>query len=209
LTGIIAYASIPDQNGVIHGCYNTARGTLRVIDTATQTCNAGAETAVQWNQTGQVGPIGPTGPVGPTGLQGSPGESGLPHVYFASGRGTVVNNVGCVPGPGCGEVFFELAPPVNLPTGSYVAQAQITAAGGDPVKCTIENTVRTVFPVTDPDAPLGTSYTPVGTVTMTSAFNLPNGGVPSLLCEPSNLNNQTAATTVEAELLVTQVASAN
>ena len=32
--GALAYASIPDANGVIHGCYTVKGGALRVIDTA-------------------------------------------------------------------------------------------------------------------------------------------------------------------------------
>jgi len=53
----IAVASIPDSNGVIHGCYLTSgnpnvRGALRVIDTdAGQTCGSG-ETAISWDQQG-------------------------------------------------------------------------------------------------------------------------------------------------------------
>lgn len=65
--GIIAYASIPDANGVIHGCYKKSGGTLRVIDDATSQCDSRAETAIQWSQTGPQGPQGPTGPQGPAG----------------------------------------------------------------------------------------------------------------------------------------------
>lgn len=60
----IALATIPDSGGVIHGCYDTESGDLRVID-----LNAGAkcskkETAVSWNQTGPQGATGPAGPPG-------------------------------------------------------------------------------------------------------------------------------------------------
>jgi hypothetical protein len=33
VAGGIAYATIPDAGGVIHGCYQKNQGTLRVIDT--------------------------------------------------------------------------------------------------------------------------------------------------------------------------------
>jgi hypothetical protein len=50
--GGIAYATIPDASGVIHGCYKNSNGALRVIDTdAGATCN-GSETPLTWNQTG-------------------------------------------------------------------------------------------------------------------------------------------------------------
>jgi hypothetical protein len=45
----IAYASIPDPSGVIHGCRNNASGLLRVIDSATSSCNP-SETALNWVQ---------------------------------------------------------------------------------------------------------------------------------------------------------------
>jgi hypothetical protein len=68
-----AWAAIPDSDGVIHGCYNTKHGDLRVIDTETgQACDE-LETALPWNQTGPQGPQGEQGPEGPQGPQGLPG----------------------------------------------------------------------------------------------------------------------------------------
>jgi hypothetical protein len=78
----IAYASIPDANGVIHGCYSKPSsnieppGTLRVIDTAIgQSCQAN-EVGLNWNQQGPKGMTGPQGPRGPAGPAGSPGPAG-------------------------------------------------------------------------------------------------------------------------------------
>lgn len=46
----IAYASIPDANGIIHGCYKNNNGSLRVIDTAlNETCNTSTEKALSWS----------------------------------------------------------------------------------------------------------------------------------------------------------------
>jgi len=57
----VALASIPDSNGVIHGCRNKATGVLRVIDSdAGQQCLS-VEAALTWNQTGPQGPPGPGG----------------------------------------------------------------------------------------------------------------------------------------------------
>ncbi len=71
----VVRASIPDAGGVIHGCYKTNQGTLRVIDTdAGQTC-ANSEAALNWNQTGPAGPQGPAGPPGPQGPKGDPGST--------------------------------------------------------------------------------------------------------------------------------------
>lgn len=74
--GGAAVAAIPDSSGVIHGCYKTNKGTLRVIDTDKgQTCSK-SETPLSWNQTGPRGAQGPAGPAGPQGPQGATGAQG-------------------------------------------------------------------------------------------------------------------------------------
>jgi len=77
LVGAVAYASVPDSGGTIHGCYNKVLGTLRVADASSSNpllrkCN-GVETAIAWSQTG---PQGPTGATGATGAQGPAGVAG-------------------------------------------------------------------------------------------------------------------------------------
>jgi hypothetical protein len=47
--GGIAYASIPDSNGVIHGCYVKTTGKLRVIDSAGNECLS-SEKPLSWSQ---------------------------------------------------------------------------------------------------------------------------------------------------------------
>src|SRR5689334_22586589 len=56
--GSVAFATIPDSSVVIHGCYKTATGDLRVIDTGFTSCKPG-ESPLSWNQTGPTGPQGP------------------------------------------------------------------------------------------------------------------------------------------------------
>jgi hypothetical protein len=52
VTGALAFASIPDANGVFHGCVLTSTGALRIIDTGKdQSCKA-SETAVSWDKAG-------------------------------------------------------------------------------------------------------------------------------------------------------------
>ena len=60
--GGVAWASIPDATGVIHGCYNKSGGALRVIDTAisTQKCTS-TQVPLSWSQKGPPGPPGPAG----------------------------------------------------------------------------------------------------------------------------------------------------
>lgn len=54
--GGIAYASIPDGDGMIHACAAKRDGVLRVIDTdAGGACNAAKENPLNWNQQGTAG----------------------------------------------------------------------------------------------------------------------------------------------------------
>jgi hypothetical protein len=73
-------AAIPDGRGVIHACYQSSNGALRVVDDQRDCRNN--ETFLAWARTGpqgQPGPQGPQGPAGPEGLlgvQGPPGPQG-------------------------------------------------------------------------------------------------------------------------------------
>lgn len=70
--GAIALAAIPDQNGVIHGCYGKNKGQLRVSDRG---C-LHSEKEIAWNQQGLRGPAGPQGVAGPAGANGEAGAPG-------------------------------------------------------------------------------------------------------------------------------------
>jgi hypothetical protein len=80
--GGVAWASIPDVNNQIHGCYSvvgegriTSQAYLRLIDpggngvAGSTACHAG-EAGLTFNATGPTGPAGPTGPEGPRGAPG-------------------------------------------------------------------------------------------------------------------------------------------
>ena len=72
---VIAFASIPSANGVIHGCFRRSDGRLRVINAeAGRTCQTG-ERSLNWNQRGRRGPRGLRGPQGEQGIQGESGVS--------------------------------------------------------------------------------------------------------------------------------------
>jgi hypothetical protein len=133
----IAYATIPDSGGVIHGCYakasgGTPPGTLRVIDTGIgQSCGLN-EVALNWNQqgvkgaTGAQGPAGPQGPVGPPGQQGATGPtgaSGTSHGYGQATGGIALDTVG----------YKQVDSISNLPSGRYMVWVAGTIGdnGGD------------------------------------------------------------------------------
>jgi len=67
--GGIAYTSIPDSTtGVIHGCYKTNKGDLRVIDPGTGGACTGTETSLDW-------PAGPSDAYTTLGSASVPGDA--------------------------------------------------------------------------------------------------------------------------------------
>ena len=131
--GGMAYASIPDSNGVIHGCYVKTTGQLRVIDSGGKGCEPG-EKPLDWNQTGPTGSTGPsdswdTGQVAPVDLD----PSGS-HVTVAQ---------------------------LPLPAGNFVISAKTvladaTATQRVPVTCRLEIPTLLIIDTTDADLlPLG------------------------------------------------------
>jgi Collagen triple helix repeat (20 copies) len=89
LAATVAFAQIPDSNGVIHACYHTSNGGIRVVDDPSE-CTTG-EAELEWYQTGAAGaqgPAGPQGSMGPAGVdgaQGAQGPAGPPGVDGAQG----------------------------------------------------------------------------------------------------------------------------
>lgn len=76
IAGGIAYASIPDASGVIHGCYRTSlddqKGQLRVVSEAGN-CRSN-ELPIDWSVTGPPGPPGADGADGQDGEDGQDGD---------------------------------------------------------------------------------------------------------------------------------------
>lgn len=153
--GAVAYATIPDANGQINGCYTNsttllgpAKGTLRVVDTG-ERCRA-RETPISWNQAGPTGPAGAAGPAGPTGPAGPQGPRGLQGPQGPPGAdGTplwaVVQE---------GVTLPEGSPFVQLDSGSH-ATAVAFADGGTVVTfdrdvhtCAMQVTVREAGDIT-------------------------------------------------------------
>ncbi len=70
-----AYAAIaPASNGVIHTCFRTSNGSLRVVRAGAR-CGR-RERALAFNQRGPLGPRGATGAPGPIGKTGATGRTG-------------------------------------------------------------------------------------------------------------------------------------
>jgi hypothetical protein len=119
--GGIAYATVPDSKGVIHGCYSAKSGALRISGR----CNSD-EVALQWNQTGPTGARGPTGPIGATGATGPMGEKGdqgpTGHEGPAGAAAAYLDapHVGYAMFPGNSVTLAQL----DLPAGKYLIAAR-------------------------------------------------------------------------------------
>lgn len=74
LAGGVAYAAVPDQDGVIRGCYSVKTGAVRVGEESLK-CSSN-EAPISWNQKGPQGDPGPMGPAGPQGETGTAGAEG-------------------------------------------------------------------------------------------------------------------------------------
>jgi hypothetical protein len=133
-----AASSIPDDGGVIHGCYQKNKGSVRVVQSAAE-CNP-SEVLISWNQKGPKGDKGDKGEQGiqgEQGLQGVPGEQGqkgdkgdpgaagapgapgATDAYIGRGSGTILN----------GE--FQVVASVTIPPGSYVLHAKASVTPSD------------------------------------------------------------------------------
>jgi hypothetical protein len=82
----IAYATIPDSAGVIHGCYRN-NGQLRVIDPSNGGACKNNETGLDWSQTGTNGVSGyelvsDTGPL----PGGDPGTGQINSIFCPAGK---------------------------------------------------------------------------------------------------------------------------
>ncbi len=151
-------ASIPDANGVIHGCYNTSlahgnpTGALRVIDTAKANGNCASwEAPLNWNAkgvtgatgpTGAPGPTGPTGPKGATGSRGPTGPTGPKGPTGAAGvgiGGSCSTNHAIQSVNGNGSVNCV----AFTPSGRVLTAGEFLPAAGDPAVTifNIDNTI--------------------------------------------------------------------
>jgi hypothetical protein len=140
LAGGVAYAAIPDSNGVINGCYQKKVGNLRVIDpSAGQTCRH-SEVPIRWSQTGPQGPAGPQGPTGDTGATGpaGPAGSGQPTVYQGD-----IKNQSIVLGPQSNSTHIVDTPP--LPVGTYLVSYSVGVVLGP-----LDNAVCAAAPASTP-----------------------------------------------------------
>ena len=133
VAGGIAYATIPDSSGMIHGCYSPngakAKGgtQLYIIDSDQATCSNGQQ-PIPWGQQGPSGQTGPTGPQGPTGPSGPAGPSDIWDGSHYGGTANLTKDTQII--------VASVAPP----GGSFYAEASLTvsnSSSGANFTCTL------------------------------------------------------------------------
>jgi hypothetical protein len=124
VAGGIAYGTIPDSSGAIHGCYS-ANGAkvkggaqLNIVDSDVATCSNGQQ-AIPW---GQTGPAGQTGQTGPTGATGPTGQAGPTDIWDGSHYGGTAN----LTTKDTQVIVASIAPPA----GSFYAEASLVVSNG-------------------------------------------------------------------------------
>jgi hypothetical protein len=196
LAATVALASIPDSSGVIHGCFLTQNGQLRVIDPPTQQCLP-SETAISWNQIGPQGPAGPPGPPGPPGAPGSGGGSN----GFVTGirSGTITSTPSAIL-------------TLTLPAGSYMLNASVFVSNsnsgtlGAPILCWFSPaTEGGLFAITLTPFVSGAIPT-AGTVPMTDAVTLGSTGPVKVICQ-DNAGPGASANIGTAQMTASQIAT--
>jgi hypothetical protein len=182
----IAYATIPDSGGVIHGCYTTKDGSLRVIDPgAGGACDAKKETALDWNQTGPTGATGPQGPTGPTGT--SHGYYTYGGLLVATALGTSFAKVGELKGLASGTYVVSARGLVEDLPKNQEAECKLVAGGND-----VQETLVDTFAVGSPRLPF----------TLSAAATLTGPGSIETVCE----SNDTAGFASALDVSMTAVA---
>jgi hypothetical protein len=134
----IAYATIPDSGGVIHGCYAKKDGAVRVVDPgAGGACDPKKEAALDWNQ---------TGPQGPTGT--SHGYYSYGGLLAATTLGGSFAKVGELTGLGPGTYVVSARGLVEDLPNNQEAECKLVAGGSD-----VQETLVDTFAVGSPRLP--------------------------------------------------------
>jgi hypothetical protein len=170
--GGIAYASIPDANGVIHGCYAKINGQLRVIDPSLGGACTSSEKPLNWNQTGPTGPRGPS------------------DAYLASDGGKTI-----------GQDPTTLVS-LTLPAGNYTLIAKTgvyTFTEADIVDCLLQSGNTTLDEDEVRTDPLTQTNDDNEFMDLIGTVSLPSGGTVSVVCRAGDSfseNTQLLATQV-------------
>jgi hypothetical protein len=192
-----AIGAIPDASGVIHGCYVSGTGQLRVFDpqsTTSKKCSAN-ETELDWNQkgpTGNPGPAGPAGPAGSAGPQGPQGPAGSQGPQGPAGTSGAAHGYSAFDSHVIDGQTQDTADAVvvlgSLPAGAYLVWGEVQVQGDDTLFCDFRATGQDLTPEGEPFTVEGNlpiepiSLFAADTSTQVGEVTLPNNGQVVLKC---------------------------
>lgn len=208
VAGGIAYATIPDSNGVVHACYHVnpqgtvdGSGNLRVIDPSSANKDGSAckkdEKALDFNQTGPQGQQGPVGPTGPTGPSGASHAYSTFSDYHFTGISPNTNTISKLTLPAGDYVVWA--------TGSVVKSGYLNTTGSDnDVKCSLNDPDDNAVTASVAQA-YGPHYEDAVPYMLVATMSLPSDGTITVECStltgsvPSEVDfNSLVATQVDA-----------
>lgn len=148
-TATTALQSIVGADGVIHGCFKSQNGQLRVVAEG-EACGP-SEQALAWNQTGPQGAQGPQGPegdegdkgdLGPQGPQGERGPQGEQGAQGLPGRTVPDTDTFYIPryvfadgevgGNAEAEVIASCSPGEQVTGGGFTNQGDLNILASEP-----------------------------------------------------------------------------
>ena len=195
------HATIPDTNGVFHACYSKSGAVIRIIDSATATCNSN-ETEIRWNEIGPRGAAGTPGLVGATGPQG-PSNAFASDNFSAGFSTTAVSTDASRP---------TQVVALTLPAGSYVLNGVVGLYASIPggtlvpftnVQCVLSNTSGPIG--TDFRTLVGGSTTNYASIPLTTAVTLATPDIVTLACVAENgppvFTRPSAVTAIQVQTL--------
>lgn len=152
LNASLAVASIPDANGVFHGCYKKGDSNLRIIDTATTRCKSN-ETEVTWSQ---QGPVGQTGATGPSDAYVADQKGSFGAVPISTSTATPILTLAAVP-PGSYVLFATAAISGNATFST--TSCSLTRGDGSTLSAYVQATIGGGSGFTFGSVPINTSIT--------------------------------------------------
>jgi hypothetical protein len=183
-TAFAVSSSIPDANGIIHGCYDSG-GNVKVIDTSVTSACPKGYTALNWNYLGPQGQTGATGPQGPAGATGATGATGSTGAQGPAGISVGVSGSSetVVPLTTANVAVPVMSSPAAPVAGDYYVSSTILTiiSTGDYVACTLANSSGGNFAVSGP-----VSQESYNTLAVVGDIQLTAGSTATIYCTGCN-----------------------
>jgi hypothetical protein len=192
---VIKSSTVPDKNGVFHGCVNKSSGALRIVEQAgsckKKTKRHAAELEVRWSEQGPKGATGAAGAAGKDGTNGAAGANGTTIVARPRSTGPVTTTSSPQGVPMTSATWAQAVGEVNQFVGSITFHAPAAS------NCTYQLTPGSFF-VGSLTVSVKIDGTAIGGTFLQSADGADHTTTLSLapLLEPASATNRTLSVEV-------------